>query len=73
MRNSQGVLVHFAIGEIGANEVVYSVADGVEYIFAVSTIVVAVVFLISDSGVRAPAPASVSFAVACIFAGLDVP
>ena len=73
VRNCQGVLVHLFVCEVVADECFNSSVNGVECVFAVLTVVVVVVFLIGDFGVRTPAPASATFAVACILVGLDVP
>ena len=73
MGNGQGILVHLFVCEVVADECFNSSVNGVECVFAVLTVVVVVVFLIGDFGVRTPAPASATFAVACILVGLDVP
>ena len=65
--------MHFVVGEVGVDEIVNSVGDGVECVFAVLTVAIVVVFLICDSGVRAPAPACAAFAIACVSIGSDVP
>lgn len=73
VRNGQGVLVHLFVCEVVADECFDSCVDGVECVFAVSFVVVVIVFLIGDSGVRTPAPASATFAVAYALARLDIP
>ena len=73
VRNCQGVLVHLFVCKVVFDECFNSCVDGVECVFAVLTVVVVVIFLIGDFGVRTPAPASATFAVACILVGLDVP
>ena len=73
VRNCQGVLVHLVIGEVGVDEIVNSVSDGVECIFAVLTVVIVVVFLVGNFGIRTPAPAGVTLAVACTLIGFDIP
>lgn len=73
VRNGQGVLVHLFVCEVGVDEIVNSVSDGVECIFAVLTVVIVVVFLVGNFGIRTPAPAGVTLAVACTLIGFDIP
>ena len=73
MGNGQGILVHLFVCKVAFDECFNSCVDGVECVFAVLTVVVVVVFLIGDFGVRTPAPASATFAVACALARLDIP
>ena len=65
--------MHFVVGEVGVDEIVNSVGNGVERIFAVLAVAVVIVFLICNSGVRAPAPAGIAFAVACVSIGPYIP
>ena len=65
--------MHFVVGEVGVDEIVNSVGDGVECVFAVLAVAVVIVFLICNSGVRAPAPACAALAVAGVSVGSDVP
>ena len=73
MRNGQGVFVHFVVSEVGIDEIVDSRGYGEECVFAVLAVIVVIVFLICNSGVRAPAPACAAFAVAGVSVGSDVP
>lgn len=73
VRNGQSVFVHLFVCEVVSDESFDSIVNGVECVFAVLTVVVVVVFLIGDFGVRTPAPAGVTLAVACALIGLDIP
>lgn len=73
MGNGQGVLVHLFVCEVVADECFNSSVNGVECVFAVLTVVIVVVFLVGNFGIRTPAPAGVALAVACALIGLDIP
>ena len=65
--------MHFFVCEVFAGKNINHGVDGVECVFAVLTVVVIIVFLIGDSGVRTPAPAGVALAVSGSLIGLDIP
>ena len=73
MGNGQGILVHLFVCEVVVDECFNSSVNGVECVFAVSFVVVVIVFLIGDSGVRTPAPASATLAVSGSLIGFDIP
>ena len=73
MGNGQGILVHLFVCEVGVDEIVNSVSDGVECIFAVLTVVIVVVFLVGNFGIRTPAPTGTTLAVACALIWFDIP
>lgn len=73
VRNGQSVFVHLFVCEVVADECFNSGVNGVECVFAVSFVVVVVVFLVSDSGVGTPAPACTTLAVACALIWFDIP
>ena len=73
MGNGQGILVHLFVCEVVADECFNSGVNGVECVFAVLTVVIVVVFLVGNFGIRTPAPAGVTLAVACTLIGFDIP
>ena len=73
MGNGQGILVHLFVCEVVADECFNSSVNGVECVFAVLTVVIVVVFLVGNFGIRTPAPTGTTLAVACALARLDIP